>query len=731
MDPSRKFFGDNRKTMLTLLVTLLCFFAIFVGVYLYLSDAFRPAPQVEITAKNAYEETLIVVADKDYAPYSYIDEKGNYAGLDVELMNELANRLQMNLDLQLLDLPSANRKFREGKADILMNTDADLIVNNPNMIATLPTAEKQYVVYGERAISSVADLYGRRVASQHRMPGLGLDDEITYMNSYEDIFRSLKKGEFEYAICPIQVGASFLEKLDMEDIIPSYAVLHVYSSLALHPKDMVLCVRLSALLRQMQEEGRIDELDRKWINHRYENTTISDMIQNHPWLGTLILFGAIFMLLLLVSLFYQYKHARAQDAYTHHLQESLATIDHQRELLNAQKVELIAAKARAERSSKAKTTFLFNMSHDIRTPMNAIMGYIELSKRESNVPETIQNFLHKIEASSQHLLALINDILEMSRIENGKIELEAAPMNLRRSLAEVHDMFANQMQEKEIQFTLDTSGVKHATVLCDEHRLNRVLLNLISNAYKFTPKGGTVAVTLREPEGGPEGYGNYELSVKDSGIGMTEEFAARVFDAFERERTSTVSGIQGTGLGMAITKSIIDLMKGSIDVITAPGKGTEFLIHLQFPLGEEREEEPSASPAEEGNLPFIQKRLLLVDDIEVNREIAKMLLEGAGFSVDTANNGKEALEKVAESSPGDYDAVLMDIQMPVMNGHEAAKAIRALPEKALADIPILAMTANAFSEDVQAAKAAGMNGHIAKPIDVPSMMRTLAEVLKA
>ncbi|MBQ9614911.1 MAG: response regulator, partial [Selenomonadaceae bacterium] len=288
-----------------------------------------------------------------------------------------------------------------------------------------------------------------------------------------------------------------------------------------------------------------------------------------------------------------------------------------------------------------------------------------------------------------------------------------------------------QMATKGIRYTVDTLELKNRWVLCDENRLSRVLLNLISNAYKFTPKDGSVSVSLRDLPDAHEGHGNYELRVKDSGIGMSEEFAARVFNAFERERTSTVSGIQGTGLGMAITKSIVDLMHGSIKVATAQGQGTEFIVRLQFPLAENpehaNEEKTTEFLSKEAD--FTKSKLLLVDDIDVNREIAKMLLETAGFHVDTAENGKEALEKIAASRPGDYDAVLMDIQMPVMDGYAATQAIRALPDPDLAHIPILAMTANAFSEDVETAKAAGMDGHIAKPLDVPKMMETLAEVL--
>ena len=340
------------------------------------------------------------------------------------------------------------------------------------------------------------------------------------------------------------------------------------------------------------------------------------------------------------------------------------------------------------------------------------------------------DFLKKIDASSQHLLALINDVLEMSRIESGKMELELTPDNLVTTMDEVRDMFATQMQGKKISFIVDSTGVKNKFAVFDKNRLNRVLLNLLSNAYKFTPEGGKISVTLNQLGDSHDDTADYELRVKDSGIGMTPEFAAKVFEAFERERTSTVSKIQGTGLGMAITKSIIDLMGGDIKVITAPGEGTEFVVNVNFKLAEDMEEELAADTAAQV-IDFEGKKLLLVDDIEVNREIAKMLLESEGFIVDTASDGSEAVEKVANAKPGDYDCVLMDIQMPIMNGYDAAKKIRKLENPELANVPIIAMTANAFSEDVKAALDAGMNAHIAKPIDVPNMMSTLAKILPA
>ena len=389
-------------------------------------------------------------------------------------------------------------------------------------------------------------------------------------------------------------------------------------------------------------------------------------------------------------------------------------------------------KIHAVESSLAKSQFLFNMSHDIRTPMNAIIGYTHLALEESD-PAALHDFLKKIDTSSQHLLSLINDILEMSRIESGKIELELAPTDLCAVFHGMQDLFSEQMKQKEMDFQVHTAQVKHPYVWCDKKNLNRVLLNILSNAYKFTPEGGTVTATLWEVGGGEGGYGQYEMRVQDSGIGMSREFAERMFNAFERERSSTVSKVEGTGLGLAITKSIIDLMGGTIEVMTAPGTGTEFIIRLKLKLAEADQlpeaEQPAPPAKEKAELDFSTKRLLLVEDNMINMEIANMILTQAGFAVETAENGQIAVDMVKAAEPGHYDAILMDIQMPVMDGYQATRTIRALPDPRLAQIPILAMTANAFKEDENAAREAGMQAHIAKPIDVPTLMGRLTEVL--
>ena len=386
-------------------------------------------------------------------------------------------------------------------------------------------------------------------------------------------------------------------------------------------------------------------------------------------------------------------------------------------------------KIRAVEASLAKSQFLFNMSHDIRTPMNAIIGYTNLARKEPSL-EKVHEYLGKIDSSGKHLLTLINDILEMSRIENGVTELEYAPADLCFLFEEIGDLFAEQMKQKDLDFSVHDSQVQNRLVWCDTKNLNRVLLNVVSNAYKFTPAGGKITVTLYESGSGDDGYGSYELRVQDSGIGMSREFVDKMFTAFERERTSTDSGVEGTGLGLAITKRLVDLMGGTIEVLTSPGSGTQIIIRLKLKLATEEDLQKDSSPEDEEEVDFTGKRLLVVEDNAINMEIACMILIQQGFQVDTAENGKVALDMVSSSPPGTYDAILMDIQMPIMDGYAATRAIRALDNKELADIPILAMTANAFQEDVQAAKEAGMQAHVAKPVDVAVLIKELKTVLK-
>ena len=398
-----------------------------------------------------------------------------------------------------------------------------------------------------------------------------------------------------------------------------------------------------------------------------------------------------------------------------------------------EKEHLEAALASAQEANRAKTFFLSNMSHDLRTPLNAIIGYTALARKENLTAEEIRSYLSKIALSGQQLLEIVNDVLEMSRIESGKLALEEEDIDLAYVVEQAYDTIAMQMEEKEIHFEVNCD-VQERWVRCDKRYLNRALMNLLSNANKFTPEGGEVSLTVLQT--GREGSrGVYEFHVRDNGIGMSPEFVKKLFIPFEREQTSTISKIQGTGLGMSITNNIVDRMGGTIEVETGQGKGTEFIIRLSLEIAaDQHEEEIDGKMQERGGQPeercFCGKRLLLAEDNMINQEIAAMILKEAGFCLEIAENGQEALEMVQKNENGHYDAILMDIQMPVMDGYEAARRIRSLEDPDKAGIPIIAVTANAFREDREEALRAGMQGHIAKPYDQSIMLETIAQVLK-
>ena len=398
-----------------------------------------------------------------------------------------------------------------------------------------------------------------------------------------------------------------------------------------------------------------------------------------------------------------------------------------RKSLEQKNVALQLAVQRETKANLAKREFLFNMSHDIRTPMNAIIGFTALAQTHIDDRSQVEDYLKKISVSSQHLLSLINDVLDMSRIESGKVTLEAKPVHLPELVHELRDIIQAVVSKKDLSLTLDTVGVENEDIIADPLRLEQILINVLANAVKFTPDGGQISLWIVQKDTAPAGYADFEFHIKDNGIGMSEEFQKHIFEQFARERTSTVSKIQGTGLGMAITKSLVDMMGGRITVKSEQGKGSEFTISLRFPIGEAKTEQtPPAAKASAS----AGKKLLVVEDNELNLEIASTLLKEAGFAVDTAENGKVAVEKVEAASADRYDLILMDIQMPEMDGYEATRRIRALPDTKKAALPIVAMTANAFEDDRKNALRAGMNGHIAKPLDIQKLFQVLSELLK-
>lgn len=384
------------------------------------------------------------------------------------------------------------------------------------------------------------------------------------------------------------------------------------------------------------------------------------------------------------------------------------------ELEDRQKMLLEAIEA-ANKANKAKTEFFSNMSHDIRTPMNAITGFSKLALDEINDKERLEDYLCKISVAGDHLMSLINDILDMSRIESGKMELSQTPVKLKELLLECADMIRVKMDDNKLRFFVNVENMGEDVVECDKLRFNQVMLNLLSNAYKYTPEGGSVYLEGRLVE--RKDTLKYEIRVRDTGIGMSASFRERIWDAFAREETEIVHETQGTGLGMVIVRNIVNLMQGTIDLESEPGKGSEFIILLPLKPAEEAMEKPAAERAVEDALKrdYSGKTLLVVDDTDINLVLAGRVLSKFGFRIKLSDSGVDALQQIKDAKPGEIDMILMDVMMPVMDGLETTKRIRALEDPGVSDVPIIAMTANAFESDVKDAYDAGMDDYISKP----------------
>ncbi len=393
--------------------------------------------------------------------------------------------------------------------------------------------------------------------------------------------------------------------------------------------------------------------------------------------------------------------------------------------------QLMDARSKAEEANAAKSVFLFNMSHDIRTPMNAIIGFCGMAQKYIQDTEKVQDCLEKVSVASNHLLQLINDVLDMARIENGKIEIEETEADISQCVDDLVNIVKAGADVNQLNFTVVKENLQNRIVYADVLHVNRIFLNILSNAIKYTKAGGSVTWTIREVEAQRKNYGAYDFTVEDTGIGMSEEFVEHVFDAFARAESSTVSGKEGTGLGMAIAKQLCDRMGGTITVQSELGVGTKVMIHLEFrPVESTLKSDDTLPGIVEAKIKLAGRRVLLVEDNELNREIAVDILEDEGLLVDQADDGSVAVEMVKKEGPDYYDIVLMDIQMPYMDGYKATQAIRSLQNADYSHLPIIAMTANAFEEDKKQALAAGMNAHLPKPVKSADLMEILNTFIK-
>ena len=419
--------------------------------------------------------------------------------------------------------------------------------------------------------------------------------------------------------------------------------------------------------------------------------------------------AAIVALLLLVCVYHILQNQRAKD--------------------REQQMLLRKSAAAAEAANKAKSAFLFNMSHDIRTPMNAIIGYAELSRNHLHEPDKLSEYLSNIRTCGQKMLSIIDNILEIARIENNQIVLEESICNIEESFDSCIVMFNTAVQEKHQTITVHKQ-VANPYVYIDSSHLSEIVLNVISNAIKYTGQNGKIDCCLTQKPHEDADWCYMEISIADNGIGMSEEFQAHIFESFSRERSSTISGIEGTGLGMGIVKNLVELMHGTIEIQSSPGKGSTFTICIPCRTARKEEAEPRKSSSDRPQKTLAGKRILLAEDNDLNAEIAIELLSEEGLLVDRVSNGVACVEKLEKAAPDFYDLILMDIQMPVMNGYDATRKIRQLEDPFRSSIPIIAMTANAFAEDRQKALFVGMNDHVAKPVDMNVLIPVLEKHIR-
>ena len=674
--------------------------------------------------------------------------------------------------------------------------------------------------------------------------------ETVEYDTSKDAEKAVKDGRADCLIAGFGQLTGYMEDSKLHGV---YLTQPDNAAFAVSQKNTVLMSILEKTLKTMPSSMLTGALS------MYENTlkkvTLTDFIKQN-----LLAIAAVFVLIFLLILSVITASLKKSRAAEIKAKQAASKSMELNQKLQESHQELEVALLRAESANSAKTTFLNNMSHDIRTPMNAIIGFTSLAASHINNKEKVKEYLSKISTSSEHLLSLINDILDMSRIESGKVKISENPLHLPDLLHDIRTIVQPNIASRQLEFLIDTVDVRDEDIIADKLRLTQILLNILSNGIKFNRIGGTIAIRVKQLKTAPTGYGSYQFIIRDTGIGMKPEFQEHIFESFSREETSTVSGIQGTGLGMAITKNIVDMMGGTITVKSEEGKGSEFTVNLTFKLsgekktyekieklqglkvlvadddtdtclsvssmlteigmrsewtvsgkeavirtkhameigdefyayiidwlmpdmngietvrrirrviGESRpiiiltaydwsdvEEEareagvtafcekplfmsqlrdllsnpvPTEQTPVEKTLDYTGKRILLVEDNELNQEIAQTILEGAGFTIDTADNGMTAVEKMEQAAPGQYDLILMDIQMPIMNGYEASKRIRALKDSVKASVPIIAMTANAFEEDREKSYEAGMNGHLAKPVSVESLMNMICKFIK-
>ncbi len=712
--------------------------------YYSVSVTARAFSQAEREWMNDHSE-LHVGYLENYLPYSDTDDGAEVTGIVKDIIPAILDALGM----QNIKVTYSGYLSYDDMIDAVSSGEIDVAFP---VGGGLYYSEENGIYQSNPVVSSPAELVYKGEFSEKTTEHFALnennrmqyyfvqtnypDAEITFYPSSKDCLKAVLDGK---------AGCTTLNGLRANDILRNRKYKELSHYQTSYNNDRCFGVKIG-------NEGLLKLLNRgvnvlgdgyaQSISYRYTGGLYTygfmDVLLDHA-----VLVGAIIVIIATIIVFLLIRAVRRKKKEVEEKEKARLSLEEKnKELAESQKA-LSDALIAAENANRAKTAFLNNMSHDIRTPMNAIVGFTALAESNIDQKEQVQDYLGKISVSGQHLLSLINDVLDMSRIESGKITIEEADVHLPDVIRDLKTIIQPNIDSGQLELSIDMQDVKHEDIITDKLRLNQVLLNILSNAIKFTPAGGKISVCVTEKPSSDENIANLEFRVKDTGIGMSEEFRKTIFEAFSREKTSTVSGIQGTGLGMAIAKNIVDMMGGKITVHSTEGKGSEFIVALPCKCSSiSAKSVPEAETAlpsmasqdrkaeEKDETPdFSGKRVLLAEDNKLNQILAENILTNVGFDVEIVGDGTEAVEKMKSMTAGYYDIILMDIQMPQMDGYEATRQIRALDDKEKAGIPIVAVTANAFDADRQVAMDAGMSGHLAKPYDVPAIMKMLKKLL--
>lgn len=674
-------------------------------------------PELSVRAENTFDRVLTVATDDDYWPYVYYDSNGQLTGHDIELITLIANELKYNLEIRPMTWDESLEAVRSHEADAVLTCEYSGSNVVDGIRTTAPVKSDDFVIFSKEKITSIDELYQKRIGVMGNGNAVrsvyehGLEERCTYYESNLAAFEALAAGGCDCVIVRYIIGLGILDEMGSgaKGIDGYVSLSDSRSCIGVADGNETLANEINQVINRLRADGTLENLNEKWIQAHYPEHTFQGFVKKNR---LIIGLSVLFLVIVITVPYIVQKHF-----YNHIIQ-----------LERNHSKELEQAKAEAEAGNTAKSIFLFNMSHDIRTPMNAIIGFNNMALAHIDDKETVENCLGKVGSSSKQLLSLINDVLDMARIESDAVKCEYRPTDLVDAATELVDIL-RQSTQKALTFDVDFGSIEHRFVKADNLHIDRILNNVLSNSVKYTPEGGRVSFTIREVPSSKENYSGYDFIVEDNGIGMSEEFLSHIYEEFSREQTSTVSATQGTGLGMAITKKLVDLLGGTISIESTLGEGTKTTIRLDMEAVDESAVTGAAKAVETGipdNL-FKGRKVLLVEDNELNREIAVDILTEEGMIVDTAEDGVVAVEKMRNAAVGQYDLILMDVQMPRKNGYEATKEIRKLPDLYASGIPIIAMTANAFEEDKQNAFASGMNGHVAKPIDIAKLKAEMAK----